>query len=653
MPALITKTSGAAGNPFSAAPEVFRVSGPAFQALPFRGRRLLRRAWAVPLAVAYGLAQLGFPDLSGSGPRQQVGDDELPGAVRARQRLAAMPVHRGDELRQPFGVLRDIAGGDDHGDDAFAPLVVTLADHGDLLDPGVIQQRGFDGLCGDVFAAGLDDVLDAVDEPEDPLVVEGPHVGGVQPAAVEDLGRLREVVLHDAAAAVGELSGFACRQHGAGGRFDDGGRGQRGAVAPAAALVEVHVRPLEEADGQRLGHAGSEHHAHARESLCDEFPQALLHRCHPVQQRLQVIEGMAVGGAPVQQALDHDRQADEVGGLRLHDGPAELFHIESGQDVDRAAHGQHRQHDRVERGGVEQRKHQRGHRRFGAPVDSDVRGVGVHGEHHRDVAGQYPLRVGGRARGEHHLGDLTIRDDDLGRGVGVDTLDVVGESLELIPGPVPGSGQRRQAFSGSVSDDDDVLEVVGKLGADQVQLRKQILVDDDHPRSRRADGLDDARGPAQQIDHHRSGTHLRRTEVADDDFRAVRGHHRDQFARSHAEGNQPVRQAVRLFLQLGVGDRTPVPDDRGPVAEGRRRPGGHVSDGDATGERAVSLGPGDRIRVNGFCDGQAHCAALLSRHVGAGTRFVTPATSEAKRTIKNSQSRLLFFFRRAIVIHST
>src|SRR5438270_631430 len=148
------------------------------------------------------LLQLLLQDLPGRPLRQR-----LQEADRARVLVGGHPLLGiGDQL-----LLGDrLACLDGHdGRDLFAQPFVGDADDGRLLNRRVRVEDLFDLPRVDVEAAADDQLLLAVDDEEEAFLVLVAHVAGMEPAALERLGRglrLLVVALHDVVAADHDLA---------------------------------------------------------------------------------------------------------------------------------------------------------------------------------------------------------------------------------------------------------------------------------------------------------------------------------------------------------------------------------------------------------------------------------------------------------------
>lgn len=143
---------------------------------------------------AEAVAEFAFEDLAAGVAREGVGEDDPFGCLEGGEPFAGV----GEE----FG-LGGVGAGDDDGGDGLDPLVVGEADDGGLGDGGVGVEGVLDLAGGDEDSAGVDDVLEPVDDGEVALLVADGEVAGVEPAAAERLGAL----LGQAPVAVAELRG--------------------------------------------------------------------------------------------------------------------------------------------------------------------------------------------------------------------------------------------------------------------------------------------------------------------------------------------------------------------------------------------------------------------------------------------------------------
>src|SRR5581483_3128859 len=120
-------------------------------------------------------------------PRRRLGEGRLvPHLARLR------PLEAGDV---PGGVVQDLVDGDvlpehDHGVDPLTPPFVGQPDDRRFPDGRVGHEDVLDLPGVDVVAAGDDHVALAVPQVQEPVLVEGPDVAGVDPAVPDDLGRL-------------------------------------------------------------------------------------------------------------------------------------------------------------------------------------------------------------------------------------------------------------------------------------------------------------------------------------------------------------------------------------------------------------------------------------------------------------------------------
>src|SRR5580704_6822725 len=140
--------------------------------------------------------ELGLEDLAG-GPLGELGAE--PDFARVLVGSEALPAVRDDLLL----VQADACVQHDDGDDLLAEPVVWLADDGRLADAGVGEQDLLDLSRIQVVTAADDQVLGAVDDEVEAVLVPVADVARVQPAAGQRARRrLRPVpvALHDVVA---------------------------------------------------------------------------------------------------------------------------------------------------------------------------------------------------------------------------------------------------------------------------------------------------------------------------------------------------------------------------------------------------------------------------------------------------------------------
>ena len=77
--------------------------------------------------------------------------------------------------------------------DALSRLRIRLADHGALRDVRMRQQRVLDLLARDLDAAGIDDIVDAAEDPEVVVVIEPSEIAAAPPAIAKFFARQRFV----------------------------------------------------------------------------------------------------------------------------------------------------------------------------------------------------------------------------------------------------------------------------------------------------------------------------------------------------------------------------------------------------------------------------------------------------------------------------
>src|SRR5271166_4499018 len=153
------------------------------------------------------LAQLALEDLSAWVLRQSVGEDDALGDLERGQDL--MSVVQNSCLVQRRARLRN-----HDGYDRLDPVRMRHADHRDFRHAGEPVNRLLDLAARDIFAAGLDHVLLAVDDADKALFVDGREVARMEPAAAEGFRRLLLIVViagHQMRRAMDDLADLAGR----------------------------------------------------------------------------------------------------------------------------------------------------------------------------------------------------------------------------------------------------------------------------------------------------------------------------------------------------------------------------------------------------------------------------------------------------------
>src|SRR3954453_20566757 len=149
------------------------------------------------------VAQLRLENLAGRIARQRfVAQRDVLRHLEVRHALARMGEDGLDV--EALAVV-----GHDHDPDLLAHHVVGDADRDNLADAGRAGQRALDLDRVDVLAAAVDHVLLAIDDVEQPVLVDPAEVAGVQPAADEGLLRgvgVVPVALHDVGPADQQLA---------------------------------------------------------------------------------------------------------------------------------------------------------------------------------------------------------------------------------------------------------------------------------------------------------------------------------------------------------------------------------------------------------------------------------------------------------------
>src|SRR5215510_7653955 len=141
--------------------------------------------------VAELLAQHFLVELAHAGPGQRRYEHDLVGDRVTRDHTLARVVLQG---------LLDLAVADRRSllahhdcERAFGPLRIRNTDDGGFANRGVLEDEIFDVERRDPFAAGLDDVLEAVRDLEVAVGADDTDVAGVQPSAEPQLFRVRGI----------------------------------------------------------------------------------------------------------------------------------------------------------------------------------------------------------------------------------------------------------------------------------------------------------------------------------------------------------------------------------------------------------------------------------------------------------------------------
>ena len=320
---------------------------------------------------------------------------DLAGALVAGQSLAEFV----DLLLRAGHALLDL---DDGGGD-LAKTGIGQADHGHVLDLVVGAQEVLDLHRVDVLAARDDDVLFAVHQVDEAVLVLAGHIAGVEPAVVEHLicglGVL-VVALHDAGAVDGQLAHVA-GLYGLALFIDDLGLPAVARLADGAHLVDVVHAQVHAAGADGLGQAVVGVVLVVREDLEPAVDEAGRHGLRadvhqPPLVKVIVVQVHTAGLDGVQQVLRPGHQQPDDGALFLGDGAQDPLGLDAAQQHGLAARQQRA--EPVHLGaGVVQRRDAQEHVVAGLAV---VVLLHLAGAHQRAVVVQYGLGEARGARGE-------------------------------------------------------------------------------------------------------------------------------------------------------------------------------------------------------------------------------------------------------------
>ena len=144
----------------------------------------------------------------------------------------------------------------DHRKSDLTESLFGDADDGNVLDLCVRAEEIFDLNGINVLAARDDDVLFAVNEPDEAVLVLAGHVARVEPAVLAEylVGRLRILIVafHNAGALDGKLADLA-RKHRAAALVNDPGLPAVARLADRADLVDVFNAKVNASGADRLG----------------------------------------------------------------------------------------------------------------------------------------------------------------------------------------------------------------------------------------------------------------------------------------------------------------------------------------------------------------------------------------------------------------
>eukprot|EP01022_Parablepharisma_sp_SALTPOND_P013731 TRINITY_DN18447_c2_g1_i1.p1 TRINITY_DN18447_c2_g1~~TRINITY_DN18447_c2_g1_i1.p1 ORF type:complete len:944 (+),score=289.22 TRINITY_DN18447_c2_g1_i1:617-3448(+) len=435
-----------------------------------------------------------------------------------------------------------------HRLEGLAPLVVRHPDHRHLGDLGMPKQHLLHLAGVDVLPPADDHVNAAVHDVEKALLVHAAHVAQGEPAVLEGGGglfRVAVIATEQAGATHVDLAHPARGHRPA--RFVqqlDIGVPHRPAHRADLAL---HVRGLDVGHDQGLG---------GRVELIKHWAEALQGRLldRGGQRRAPAHEHPEAGGVvdPVtrqgQDGAEHGGHQEAVGHLIAGHQAQVLLRVEALHDHGGAAHVQGQGGEVARRGVPEGPGVQGDLARAQAVVQHLVQVAG----HNGPVGGQRPLGAAGGAPG------VADEQDVLGAQVHV-RLALVGRGQERF---VAVHARRRRLLA---QDHYPALHRLLDLPLQAVE-QDQILRPQHQGRGLGvAQAVAHLRGLEAVVDGHQPHPELGAGVVDLQKLRPIEGQHRHLVALGQAPGAQHRAQAVDPAVELVIGPRAVLKDDRGPV----------------------------------------------------------------------------------------
>ena len=430
----------------------------------------------------------------------------------------------------------------DDGAAHLAEALVGDADHGHVLDGGVSREEVLDLDGVDVLAAHDDDVLLAVDQPDETVIVHARHVAGEEPTIVQGLlGGLGIVVVaaHDAGALDPQLAGLALRHLGTLGIGADLALPAVAGHADGAHVIDVLEAQVHAAGAGALGEAVVGIVFVMREHLLPSADEALGHGLRADVHEAPLVE-LVVGQVDLA-ALDGGEDVLRPGHEQPHVGAAlAADRLEDG--LGRHAAQQHRASAGVERA---------------HPVELRARVV-----ERRDA--EEHVVVNGLVVARLHLGGLRKREmrvqDGLGEAGGAARVvdravlveadgdarvvaRAVARELEVVLGEVGAHAAHEEEQAVARDGTETILHAAHELGPEDqgvcLGLGEAVL---------------DLGAGVAEVERHRHGAGLEDAEVDGQPFEAVVEQDGDLVALADAAREQQVGEAVGLLVEDAPGD---------------------------------------------------------------------------------------------------
>ena len=417
--------------------------------------------------------------------------------------------------------------------------LVSRRDHDSIRHSGVLQQDRLYLLGIDIFAAGIDHVVDASAEVDIALFIGADQVARLQPAVGRDaLCRdLRLLIITEG------IRRAAAPQFA---RFTD--------IDFARIVFDIddsqfHIKHRQATASQFLDAPARRQHIRARFSqpvslhhftIEDAFHvahQFFGHRGGAAGQQFNRLDITAGERFPLRQHQTvHRRRAGHGGGAVAIDRFNHRQGGEAGQDGHRAANIEHRQQTAPQRIGMIKRAHDQGavrgrvHHRADAGIGCPPLGR---------VAEQAAFGTTGRARGIHDHGDVIVMSRD--------RVEVRWRRRDHV---IVGAEARRLAAH------DERLLNRRRLLAYRRRLVRQVYMRDLQDRIAMRGDISQRIATQLNVHRHRDRPRAQNPEEAFDEAEVVGHENQDLVAASDASGGQHRRRPPRTRLQLRVGQRS-------------------------------------------------------------------------------------------------
>ena len=435
---------------------------------------------------------------------------------------------------------------DGHGD--FAEARFGHADDGHVLD-GVVGAHEVFYLHGvDVFAAGDDHVLLAVNKVDEAVLVHAGHVAGVEPAVLDALGGgllVLVVAEHDARAAHDEFAHvFAGNVPAV--FVHDAGLPQVAGLADGAHLVQVLHAEVYAAGADGFGKAVVRvvlMVGEVAEPAADEAGRhglgADVHEAPLVEIVVGKVDAACVHG--VQQVLRPRHEQPHDGALFLGHGAQNPFGLHAAQEHGLGAGDQRTEPVHLGAGVVERRDAEE----HVVVLLAVVGGFGKAGIGQRAVGVQNGLGEAGSAGGEID-GGVVVFFQHHGRGA----LGAVVHQLAV--GFGKGRHVRTHVEQGAHA------AKAARLVEQGLDAAREFRAEDQHVHVRKVEAVGDFFRGVAEVQRHGKAARLEDAEIDGEPFKAVHQEYAHLGSALDAARKQEVGKAVGLGVELGPGELAAV-----------------------------------------------------------------------------------------------